>query len=85
MARASFVIAILALSCARANVVLPPPQDPQPPPPAPTTVAVVEAEPHMDMYGIGLTRWQPDLAVPTAPGLGFDPDPDYLERYAMPS
>jgi L-alanine-DL-glutamate epimerase-like enolase superfamily enzyme len=50
----------------------------------PTCYAVIEAEPHMDMYGNGLTRWQPDLAVPTAPGLGFDPHPDYLERYAMP-
>lgn len=49
----------------------------------PTCYAVVEAEPHMDMYGNGLTRWQPDLAVPTAPGLGFDPDPDYLKRHAI--
>ena len=45
--------------------------------------AVIEAEPHMDMYGdSGFTRWQPDLSVPTGPGLGFDPDPEYLERYA---
>jgi L-alanine-DL-glutamate epimerase-like enolase superfamily enzyme len=48
--------------------------------------AVIEAEPHMDMYGdSGLTRWQPDLAVPTAPGLGFDPDPAFLKRYAAAS
>jgi L-alanine-DL-glutamate epimerase-like enolase superfamily enzyme len=45
--------------------------------------AVIEAEPHMDMYGTGLTRWQPALDVPTAPGLGFDPDPGYLERYRL--
>ena len=44
--------------------------------------AVIEAEPHMDMYGdSGFTRWQPDLGVPTGPGLGRDPDPAYLERY----
>ena len=49
----------------------------------PTCYAVVEAEPPMDMYGNGLTRWQPDLAVPTGPGLGFDPDPDYLKRHAI--
>jgi hypothetical protein len=36
----------------------------------------------MDMYGnSGLTRWQPELNVPTAPGLGIDPDPAFLERY----
>jgi L-alanine-DL-glutamate epimerase-like enolase superfamily enzyme len=44
--------------------------------------AVIEAAPHMDMYGgSGLTRWQPQLNVPTAPGLGIDPDPAFLERY----
>ena len=44
--------------------------------------AVIEAAPHMDMYGnSGLTRWQPELRVPTAPGLGIDPDPAFLERY----
>jgi D-galactarolactone cycloisomerase len=44
--------------------------------------AVIEAAPHMDMYGdSGLTRWQPELTVPTAPGLGIDPDPAFLERY----
>ncbi|MFO1159455.1 MAG: mandelate racemase/muconate lactonizing enzyme family protein [Reyranellaceae bacterium] len=48
-----------------------------------TCYAVVEAEPHMDMYGNGLVRWQPELTVPTAPGLGFDPDPGYLKRHAI--
>ncbi|MBM3647138.1 MAG: hypothetical protein FJX11_05020, partial [Alphaproteobacteria bacterium] len=46
--------------------------------------AVIEAEPAMDMYGLangGATRWQPALDVPTAPGLGFDPDPAWLKRY----
>jgi L-alanine-DL-glutamate epimerase-like enolase superfamily enzyme len=48
--------------------------------------AVIEAEPHMDMYGdSGLTRWQPDLEVPTAPGLGFDPDPAFIEKYSADS
>jgi L-alanine-DL-glutamate epimerase-like enolase superfamily enzyme len=45
--------------------------------------ATIEAEDHMDPYGIGLTRWQPLLELPTGPGLGFDPDPAYLRRYAM--
>ncbi len=48
----------------------------------PAYYAVIEAQPHMDMYGnSGLTRWQPELDVPTAPGLGFDPDPVFLERH----
>jgi L-alanine-DL-glutamate epimerase-like enolase superfamily enzyme len=46
--------------------------------------AVIEAEPHMEMYGnSGLTRWQPALGVPNGPGLGFDPDPAYLKRYSL--
>jgi L-alanine-DL-glutamate epimerase-like enolase superfamily enzyme len=46
--------------------------------------AVIEAAPHMDMYGdSGLTRWQPELTVPTAPGLGIDPDPAFLEKYRL--
>ena len=48
--------------------------------------AVIEAKPHMDMYGdSGLTQWQPELNVPTTPGLGFDPDPAFLERYRQDS
>jgi L-alanine-DL-glutamate epimerase-like enolase superfamily enzyme len=50
----------------------------------PAYYAVIEAQPHMDMYGnSGLTRWQPALDVPTGPGLGFDPDPAFLERYRL--
>ena len=46
--------------------------------------AVIEAEPYMDMYGdSGFTRWQPELSVPAGPGLGFDPDPEYLKRYVV--
>ena len=45
--------------------------------------AVIEAEPPMDMYGSGLTRWQPALSVPAGPGLGFDPDPAYLKRFGL--
>ena len=45
--------------------------------------ATIEAEDGMDLYGFGLTRWQASLEVPTGPGLGFDPDPAYLKRYAM--
>ncbi len=43
--------------------------------------ATVEADDSMDPYGFGLTRWQASLAVPTGPGLGFDPDPGFLRRY----
>ncbi len=50
----------------------------------PAYYAVIEAEPHMDMYGdSGLTRWQPELDVPTGPGLGFDPNPAFLEKYRL--
>ncbi|MFO1080483.1 MAG: enolase C-terminal domain-like protein [Reyranellaceae bacterium] len=45
--------------------------------------ATVEADEAMDPYDIGLTRWQPAVAVPTAPGLGHDPRPDYVKHYAM--
>ena len=46
--------------------------------------AVIEAEPHMDMYGnSGLTEWQPELTVPTGPGLGMDPDPTFLAKYSQ--
>ncbi len=41
----------------------------------------VEADDSMDPYGIGLTRWQTSLDVPTGPGLGFDPDPGFLRRH----
>jgi L-alanine-DL-glutamate epimerase-like enolase superfamily enzyme len=43
--------------------------------------ATVEADDSMDPYGIGLTRWKASLDVPTGPGLGFDPDPGFLDRY----
>jgi L-alanine-DL-glutamate epimerase-like enolase superfamily enzyme len=46
--------------------------------------AVIEAEPHMEMFGdSGFTRWQPALRVPAGPGLGGDPDPAWLERYRL--
>lgn len=47
--------------------------------------AMIEAEDHMDPYGAGLARWRETIEVPASPGLGFDPAPDYLERYALPS
>lgn len=50
----------------------------------PAYYAVIEAEPPMDMYGdSGLTRWQPELDVPSGPGLGFDPDQAFLERHRV--
>ena len=45
--------------------------------------ATIEADEAMDPYDIGLARWQPAVAVPTAPGLGHDPRADYVKRYAM--
>lgn len=45
--------------------------------------AGIEADEHMDPYGVGLTRWQPSLQLPDGAGLGMDPDPDYLKRFAM--
>lgn len=45
--------------------------------------AVIEAEDHMDPYGAGFTSWKNAIQVPTAAGLGFDPAPAYLERYAL--
>ncbi len=45
--------------------------------------ATIEAEDSMDPYGFGLTRWQASLDVPTASGLGFDPDPGFLRRYNL--
>jgi hypothetical protein len=44
---------------------------------------MIEAEDHMDPYGAGLARWRAAIEIPTAPGLGFDPAPAYLERYAL--
>ena len=43
--------------------------------------ATIDADDSKDMYGTGLTRWQASIAVPAAPGLGRDPDPDFLRRY----
>ena len=43
--------------------------------------ATVDADESMDPYGFGHTRWKASLEVPTGPGLGFDPDPDFLRRY----
>jgi len=43
--------------------------------------ATVEADASKDMYGAGYTRWQASIAVPTGPGLGFDPDPGFLARH----
>lgn len=48
---------------------------------APAFFATVEADDGLDLYGIGLQRWQPTVAVPDRPGLGFDPDPAFLARY----
>jgi D-galactarolactone cycloisomerase len=46
-----------------------------------TYFAAIEPGEGRDLYGIGVPKWQPTVDVPTAPGLGFDPDPDFLRRY----
>ena len=43
--------------------------------------AAIEPGEGRDLYGIGVPKWQPAVDVPTAPGLGFDPDPAFLRRY----
>ena len=43
--------------------------------------ATIEADESKDMYGTGLTGWQASIDVPTAPGLGHDPDPAFLRRF----
>lgn len=45
--------------------------------------AMIEAEDHMDPYGMGLTHWRDRIGIPDAAGLGFDPEPAYLDRYAI--
>lgn len=45
--------------------------------------ATIDAEDHMDPYGIGLARWKPALDVPAGPGLGHDPDPAWLKRHTL--
>jgi L-alanine-DL-glutamate epimerase-like enolase superfamily enzyme len=47
----------------------------------PAFFATIEAE--QDSYGNGLHRWQPSIVVPDGPGLGLDPDPAFLARYAI--
>ena len=46
-----------------------------------TYFAAIEPGEGRDLYGIGVPKWQPTVDVPTGPGLGFDPDPDFLRRY----
>jgi len=46
-----------------------------------TYFAAIEPGEGRDLYGIGVPKWQPTVDVPTSPGLGFDPDPDFLRRY----
>jgi L-alanine-DL-glutamate epimerase-like enolase superfamily enzyme len=48
----------------------------------PAIFATIEADEGMDLYGIGLQRWQKSIAVPQGPGLGHDPDRALLARYA---
>ena len=43
--------------------------------------AAIEPGPSREMYGMALARWQATVDVPTAPGLGFDPAPDFLRRH----
>ena len=43
--------------------------------------ATIEADPAMDPYGLGLTEWRPAIELPSGPGLGADPQPDFVTRY----
>jgi len=43
--------------------------------------AAIEPGDGRDIYGIGVSAWQPFIDVPTGPGLGHDPDPAFLRRY----
>lgn len=49
---------------------------------APGHFATIEAEAGQDPYGLGLVQWQKSVTVPDGPGLGADPDPRFLQRYA---
>lgn len=44
--------------------------------------AAIEADAAMDPYGLGLALWRPAVDLPTGPGLGADPEPGFLERFA---
>ena len=46
-----------------------------------TYFAAIEPGEGRDLYGIGVSNWQPSVDVPTGPGLGFDPDPAFLRRH----
>ena len=49
----------------------------------PAFFATIDAEDHMDPFGIGLTRWKATLEIPAGPGLGHDPDAAWLKRYTL--
>jgi D-galactarolactone cycloisomerase len=49
----------------------------------PAFFATIEADDATDLYGVGLHRWRPSIAVPEGPGLGLDPDPAMLARYDL--
>jgi L-alanine-DL-glutamate epimerase-like enolase superfamily enzyme len=40
--------------------------------------AAIEPGEGRDMYGLGIPKWQPSIDIPTGPGLGANPDPDFL-------
>lgn len=49
---------------------------------APGHFATIEAEAAQDPYGLGLVDWQRSVTLPDGRGLGADPDPSFLQRYA---
>lgn len=49
----------------------------------PSYFATIEADDHMDPFGTRLVRWQAAVKVPIGPGLGIDPDQQFLHRFSM--
>lgn len=45
--------------------------------------AAIEPADGRDLYGIGIPKWQPSIDVPTGPGLGVDPNPEFLKRHDL--
>lgn len=45
--------------------------------------ATIEADDHMDPFGAGFVHWQAAVKVPIGPGLGIDPDRQFVDRFAM--
>lgn len=47
-----------------------------------THFAMVDVPEIVDPFGIGITRWRRSIEMPQGAGLGADPDPTFLARFA---